>query len=408
MIRSLDGYLGSGDYDGAIYPDLRGDGQHLGTLFSFDVMLDMMDDQAMYSNGLLANVSAEWAPLVLNSALDGVADYYSLTFNVVGAYTPYSFVEDGQHWFSLTLVDRFNVNWTDGEEVPVYAQGPVSLGRKVRGYNTWTYNTQFTAVNDVISKLEEHISVHISHHAPVIHMEKMPLLKGIEFIAPLYQYITQKQAVEIEYQTFKDEAILHFTMSPYLLKEYRNRWFVIGSCTLFPGEASTFALDRIQHLRPAPESCFVENRLFDPEHYFDHVIGVTRTLQSPSCHVELRFNADQAPYVLTKPMHTSQKLLRRYPDGSIDISLQVVHNYELEREIISYAEGVQVLQPASLRNNIQKRLQTAVSLYGENSTGNQHDFNSDSITEEIPASNSEAKNDETQHDSNSALKTKPA
>ena len=187
--------------------------------------------------------------------------------------------------------------------------------------------SQFTAVNDVISKLEEHISVHISHHAPVIHMEKMPLLKGIEFIAPLYQYITQKQAVEIEYQTFKDEAILHFTMSPYLLKEYRNRWFVIGSCTLFPGEASTFALDRIQHLRPAPESCFVENRLFDPEHYFDHVIGVTRTLQSPSCHVELRFNADQAPYVLTKPMHTSQKLLRRYPDGSIDISLQVVHNY---------------------------------------------------------------------------------
>ncbi len=268
--------------------------------------------------------------------------------------------------------------------------------------------SQFTAVNDVISKLEEHISVHISHHAPVIHMEKMPLLKGIEFIAPLYQYITQKQAVEIEYQTFKDEAILHFTMSPYLLKEYRNRWFVIGSCTLFPGEASTFALDRIQHLRPAPESCFVENRLFDPEHYFDHVIGVTRTLQSPSCHVELRFNADQAPYVLTKPMHTSQKLLRRYPDGSIDISLQVVHNYELEREIISYAEGVQVLQPASLRNNIQKRLQTAVSLYGENSTGNQHDFNSDSITEEIPASNSEAKNDENQHDSNSALKTKPA
>ncbi len=268
--------------------------------------------------------------------------------------------------------------------------------------------SQFTAVNDVISKLEEHISVHISHHAPVIHMEKMPLLKGIEFIAPLYQYITQKQAVEIEYQTFKDEAILHFTMSPYLLKEYRNRWFVIGSCTLFPGEASTFALDRIQHLRPAPESCFVENRLFDPEHYFDHVIGVTRTLQSPSCHVELRFNADQAPYVLTKPMHTSQKLLRRYPDGSIDISLQVVHNYELEREIISYAEGVQVLQPASLRNNIQKRLQTAVSLYGENSTGNQHDFNSDSVTEEIPASNGGAKTDENQHDSNSALKTKPA
>ena len=152
VIDSLDNRIGK-DYEGAIYPDLRGDRQHLGTLFSFDVMLDMMDDQGMYSNGLLANASVEWAPLALNSALDGVADYYSLTFNAVGAYTPYSFVEDGQHWFSLTFVDRFNVNWTDGEEVPVYAQGPVSLGRKVRGYNTWTYNTQFTVVNNLDLRL---------------------------------------------------------------------------------------------------------------------------------------------------------------------------------------------------------------------------------------------------------------
>lgn len=148
QILSLDEYLGTNNYQGDVYPDLRGNRQHLGTEFYLELKLDMMDDRKMYSNGFTASLEAEWGPGVLNSALDGKADYYSLTFNAVAAYTPFSFIEDGQHWFSITLIDRANINWTDGSEVPVYVQGPVSLGRKVRGYNTWTYNTQFTAVNN--------------------------------------------------------------------------------------------------------------------------------------------------------------------------------------------------------------------------------------------------------------------
>ena len=148
QILSLDEYLGTNNYQGDVYPDLRGNRQHLGTEFYLELKLDMMDDRKMYSNGFTASFEAEWGPGVLNRALDGTADYYSLTFNAVAAYTPFSFIEDGQHWFSITLIDRANINWTDGSEVPVYIQGPVSLGRKVRGYNTWTYNTQFTAVNN--------------------------------------------------------------------------------------------------------------------------------------------------------------------------------------------------------------------------------------------------------------------
>lgn len=147
QILPLGEYIGE-NYQGDVYPDLRGNRQHLGTEFYLELKLDMMDDQKMYSNGFTASLGAEWGPGVLNSALDGKADYYSLTFNAVAAYTPFSFIEDGQHWFSITLIDRANINWTDGSEVPVYVQGPVSLGRKVRGYNTWTYNTQFTAVNN--------------------------------------------------------------------------------------------------------------------------------------------------------------------------------------------------------------------------------------------------------------------
>ena len=148
VITSLNDYLGGSSYSGNIYPDLRGDHMMLANMLSFQVKFDIMDDRMTATDGFVAKFDAKWAPYTLNHALSGDADFYSLTLNAVGAKTLYEYAEDGKDIFTITLVDRANINYTDGSLVPVFAQGPVSLGRKVRGFNTWTYNTQFTAVNN--------------------------------------------------------------------------------------------------------------------------------------------------------------------------------------------------------------------------------------------------------------------
>lgn len=145
-IRSLDDRIGT--YDGDIYPDLRGNRTALGSVLALQLKYDEMDDRMTTTDGFVAKADLKWAPSFLNGALDGKADYYSLTLNAVAAKTVFAYSENGKDMFTITLVDRGNVNWTDGSMVPVWAQGPVSLGRKVRGFNTWTYNTQFTAVNN--------------------------------------------------------------------------------------------------------------------------------------------------------------------------------------------------------------------------------------------------------------------
>lgn len=145
----LNDKLATGDYS-TIYPDLRGDHRFLATSFGFYAKFDMMDDRKTSSDGFLARFDAKWSPSALNGALDGRASFYSLTLNLVGAYTIYQIPmgNDGKSWFAITLVDRANINWTDGSAVPMYHQGIVSLGRKVRGYSNWTYNTQFSVVNN--------------------------------------------------------------------------------------------------------------------------------------------------------------------------------------------------------------------------------------------------------------------
>ena len=147
-ITTLNEYLGGNSYSGDIYPDLRGDHMMLANMLAFQAKVDLMDDRMTTTDGFVAKFDVKWAPYALNHALSGDADFYCLTLNAVGAKTLFEYAENGKDIFTITLVDRANINWTDGSLVPIFAQGPVSLGRKVRGFNTWTYNTQFTAVNN--------------------------------------------------------------------------------------------------------------------------------------------------------------------------------------------------------------------------------------------------------------------
>jgi predicted DNA-binding transcriptional regulator YafY len=76
----------------------------------------------------------------------------------------------------------------------------------------------------------------------------------------------------------------------------------------------------------------------------------------------LQFDAGSAPYILTKPFHASQTILKEDEKGII-ISIEVVLNFELEREILGFGETIKVLGPRLLVKRIQSRLQKATNLY---------------------------------------------
>ena len=82
---------------------------------------------------------------------------------------------------------------------------------------------------------------------------------------------------------------------------------------------------------------------FDPVHFFDDVIGVTKTIHDKAHRVVLKVDSDQAPYVRPKPFHASQKIEQYFRDGSIQLSLKVVLNNELERAILGYGKHIEVI-----------------------------------------------------------------
>ena len=176
----------------------------------------------------------------------------------------------------------------------------------------------------------------------------------------MYQAIIREESLALKYQSFKAKQPSEFIFYPYLLKEFKNRWFIIGIRKQKEGFMN-LALDRIISVSRTGKS-FVKTVAFDPEQYFKNVIGVSVSPTVEPAEVVLWVTRKHAPYVLTKPLHHTQKELERDSFG-VTISLHVQHNFELEKEILAFGDGMKVISPSHLKRNIKSRLKGGLELY---------------------------------------------
>lgn len=234
----------------------------------------------------------------------------------------------------------------------------VSVLKQLNGF------TYFDEMTELIAKLENNVNRNLLNTPNYIQFEDNKHLKGIGHVSPLYQAILNKTPLLIEYQSFKAQKPSKEIYSPYLLKEYRNRWFVI---TKMKGKQHllTLALDRISEFHPLPKDLFEEYKGVNFDRYYNDLLGVTKSERDRPAKVILEFDKATAPYVLTKPIHESQKVLSETETGIV-IRIDVVLNFELEREILGFGECVKVKSPRNLASRIMRRHEKALLQYDKN------------------------------------------
>ncbi len=218
----------------------------------------------------------------------------------------------------------------------------------------------FEEMSDMIAKLENNINKSTGKKKNQIQFESNARLKGLEHINPLYQAILNKIPLLIEYQSFRAQQSAQDIYHPYLLKEYRNRWFLLAKSK--SDHLNTLALDRIIGFHQLPTASFSEYEGVDFDRYFDDLLGVTKTERDRAQKVILKFDKQNAPYVLTKPLHHSQIIIKEEKDG-VQIRIDVVLNFELEKEILGFGDCVKVIAPKQLIARIKKRLEKAANQY---------------------------------------------
>jgi len=192
-----------------------------------------------------------------------------------------------------------------------------------------------------------------------ISFEAQGSLKGIENLKSLLFAIKNHRVIKFSHENFYEKTNSNHEVKPYLLKEYQNRWYLIG--TIKPNdEFRTFGIDRINNLE-------VSDTTFKPTHkkkaskLFENTIGLTYSLGDVE-DVVLSFTPLQGKYIKTLPMHSSQRILVDN-EQELQIKLRIIPNFEFQQQILKLGDNVKVIQPQWLADEIKTVLTNTLKQY---------------------------------------------
>ena len=214
-------------------------------------------------------------------------------------------------------------------------------------------------LEDVISNLEYRFGVK-PNTENIVSFDHNEQLKGTELLGELIESALNHQPLNLLYRTFSGKersTIIH----PYHIKQFNNRWFLIGLQEGSHGNYITNkALDRIVKFSRANVP-FIPNTDIDFNEYFKDIVGVTLPEDHPEAEeVLLKFDEARFPYVVNKPIHPSQEV---EDEAQRIIKLMVRPNKELEARIFSYGNQVEVLRPEWLRRQIADKIADLMKKY---------------------------------------------
>lgn len=245
---------------------------------------------------------------------------------------------------------------------PLTEQDILALSRTIDLLRQYDEFDPYHEMVDVVNRLQDKVAT-AANRKPIVDFERNPDLKGLSFLNPLYDIIASRTTINITYRSFNSREPREFILFPHMLKEYRNRWFLFGSR---PGDLKIFnlALDRIVDFHTCPDIPYQDNPDFT-EDYFNDVVGVTKHERLVKATVKFIADNDCASYILTKPIHTSQRLIsKNKEDGSMTFEIpHIVINPELEKQFLSFGAGVRILSPSSLVKRMRKIFRQGVTKY---------------------------------------------
>jgi len=215
------------------------------------------------------------------------------------------------------------------------------------------------AIEKIFDRLNIASDVQDERLDKLVQFDSYPNYPGKEYLQPLYKAIKDYHRIQLVYKRFNSKEASRRIIDPYLLKEYKHRWYLIG----FVDEKkslSTYALDRMVSVELLEED-FVVQTNFDAESFFKYSFGITQTNDNPYL-VKLKFPIFQKGYLVTQPLHFSQKITKETSTYFI-VELEVYLTYELLERILGYANDVEVISPAELKSMIIDRLKKAISNY---------------------------------------------
>jgi len=212
----------------------------------------------------------------------------------------------------------------------------------------WLLNT--FAVNNLI---------HESHSLNKrILFEEIP--SGQRFLTAIIEAMRDEVCIEISYCAFWMDKPMLMQIEPFCVKIFKRRWYLIGK-NRFTNELRQYALDRISEVKQTGEK-FKMPENFNGEAHFSHSFGIVVDAEIKPCTVKIKAFGEKRKYLNTLPLHTSQEEIEANDEYAV-FQYYISPTFDFVQELIFQGEGIEVLAPESLRNEIVQKIEKMNNRY---------------------------------------------
>lgn len=185
--------------------------------------------------------------------------------------------------------------------------------------------------------------------------------KGVENLKILLIAISQNCKVTFRHENYSKNTVTQYTITPLLLKEFENRWYVVG----VPGDINdirTFGIDRVMDLELKGLSRTNKMQYEERLAKFDNIIGLHYEDNSP-VKIRLLVNGVHVKYMRSLPLHHSQIIHTENEKEQYFVDFFLVPNYEFKSQILKMGPEAEVLYPNSLKQEIKEMLEETLIRY---------------------------------------------
>lgn len=185
---------------------------------------------------------------------------------------------------------------------------------------------------------------------------------GRNYLTDLIYSMKESRTVEVVYHKFEAPAPKAYLLSPYCLKVFNQRWYVLArdeDC----GYLKIFALDRIQELHLTQRKYELPDD-FNAEEYFNGYFGVVVDDEIKPQLIKFKAWGKQRDYFNTLPLNSSMKEVEKYDKYSI-FTCWIAPTWDLEMELLQYNDMIEVFEPQCMRDNMIGHAQNILNLYNK-------------------------------------------
>ena len=177
---------------------------------------------------------------------------------------------------------------------------------------------------------------------PILQTMRPPVSRGFEYFDLFYKACSEKIPVSFIHFSYKKRTFKSIVIHPFLIKEFENRWYIIGYSEAHE-EVRTFGLDRVS------EPLLLKSKYFETDikvvhEYLHAVYGVFPIPKAKLQTIKIMASQLGTHYFQAYPLHESQTI-HKESNGTSWITFELIPSIELCRYFLSQGRHVVIVSP---------------------------------------------------------------